>query len=209
MKKVNAYLDYVICDGELIGEFEKMYQNTKDPWEQTTRETDVFEKVIGLELIKKYNHKRPLEYGCGFGDYTDRIFSLTGCAGGVDISETAINKAKYRHRGPDYFVGDLLDQDIINTFNPDCICMVEISWYVLEKLNEFKKILTNNKKGSGFFHTLMTYAPGEQKYGCDYFTNFDEIILYWSDIIEIKEYGLIGRSDYNGGHRTFLYGTIK
>jgi hypothetical protein len=81
VKKVNAYLDYVICDGELIGEFEKMYQNTKDPWDQTTRETDVFEKVIGLGLIKKYNHKRPLEYRCGFSDYTDRIFSLTGCAG--------------------------------------------------------------------------------------------------------------------------------
>ncbi len=33
MKKYSKYQDYVIKDGELVGEFEKMYQDFDDPWE--------------------------------------------------------------------------------------------------------------------------------------------------------------------------------
>ncbi|HPU29877.1 MAG TPA: hypothetical protein PLM71_06095 [Syntrophorhabdaceae bacterium] len=52
--------------------------------------------------------------------------------------------------------------------------MVEITWYVLDKLDRFKKLLSKMCTGCGFFHTLMTYAPGVQKYGVEYFTNLDE-----------------------------------
>ena len=38
MTKYNKYQDYVIKDGKLIGEFEAMYKDYEDPWEQTTRE---------------------------------------------------------------------------------------------------------------------------------------------------------------------------
>jgi len=55
----------------------------------------------------------------------------------------------------------------------------------------------------------MTYAPGEQKYGTEYFTDLDGLINYWSEIIEIYEWGKIGHQDYNGGYRTFFYGRIK
>lgn len=129
--------------------------------------------------------------------------------GGVDVSDTAIAKAKNRYAGPDFYVGDLLSEEILEAVKPDCICMVEITWYVLDKLGSFKELLAEKQQGAGFFHTLMTYAPGEQKYGADYFTNLDEIKTYWADVIDIKEWGLNGKADYNGGHRTFLYGTIK
>ena len=33
--KTNRYQDYVIKDGKFIGDFEKMYQNCSDPWEQS------------------------------------------------------------------------------------------------------------------------------------------------------------------------------
>lgn len=82
MEKHSRYQDYVIKDGKLVGDFEEMYQDFEDPWEQTTREQNVLEKMIGLELLIKYNHKRPLEYGCGFGDYTNKIYQSIGYAGG-------------------------------------------------------------------------------------------------------------------------------
>jgi hypothetical protein len=40
MKKHDKYQDYVIKDGE----FEQMYQDFDDPWEQTTRELNALEK---------------------------------------------------------------------------------------------------------------------------------------------------------------------
>ena len=56
MTKYGCYQDYVIKDGRLIGEFEGMYQDFDDPWEQTTREKYALEKLIGLELLSKYHH---------------------------------------------------------------------------------------------------------------------------------------------------------
>ena len=38
MTKYSRYQDYVIKDGVIIGEFEEMYQDFNDPWEQTTKE---------------------------------------------------------------------------------------------------------------------------------------------------------------------------
>ena len=70
-------------------------------------------------------------------------------------------------------------------------------------------MITHTSKGCGFLHTLMTYGSGEQKYGVEYFMNLEEIKKYWSDTVEISDWGNIGNTDYNGGNRTFFYGKIK
>ena len=82
MNKYSRYQDYVIKNGQFVGEFEKVYQDFEDPWEQTTREKFAIEKFIGILLLSKYNHKRPLEYGCGLGYYTQKLFETFACAGG-------------------------------------------------------------------------------------------------------------------------------
>ena len=87
--------------------------------------------------------------------------------------------------------------------------MVEITWYVLKKLEKFKQILQEKHSGLGFFHSLMTYAPNEQKYGREYFTNLEEIMNYWSDVIDIQDWGKISHQNLNGGYRTFFYGTVQ
>ena len=209
MTKYERYQDYVIKNGKLVGEFEQMYQDFIDPWEQTKREEHALEKIIGLELMRKYRHQRPLEYGCGFGGYTEKLRQVTGYGGGVDISETAIERAHHLYPECDFYVGDVLQEDILKQSNTDCICMIEISWYVLEKLAKFKQIMKNNMSGAGFFHTLMTYASGEQQYGKDFFTNLDEIKSFWGDAVDIREWGINGKQEYEGGDRTFIYGTIK
>ncbi len=209
LTKLERYQDYVIKDGRLVGQFEDMYQNYTDPWSQTTREKNALEKFIGIKLLSKYGHKHPIEYGCGLGEYTQKMFEKFGSSAGVDISETAIRKAKNKYTGPSFYKGDLLERHILNDFQPDCICMVEITWYVLEKLKKFKRLITETNKGNGFFHTLRTYAPEQQKYGIKYFTNLDEIKEYWSDVIDIYDWGQIANTKLDGGYRTFFYGKIK
>lgn len=209
MTKYHRYQDYVIKDGRLIGEFDEMYQDFNDPWDQSTREIYALEKMIGLELLEKHGNKKPLEYGCGLGQYTQKLYEKFGCAGGIDISTTAIRKARQSFSGPSFYATDLLDQDVLRSFKPDCICMIEITWYILEQLEKFKRLLLETSSGCGFFHSLMTYAPGQQKYGVEYFTNLEEIKEYWSDIIAISDWGQIGNVEYGGGYRTFFYGKIK
>ena len=72
MTKYSRYQDYVIKDGNLVGEFEQMYLDFSDPWEQSVREQSSIEKKIGIELIKSNGHEKPLEYGCDWS----RIFPL-------------------------------------------------------------------------------------------------------------------------------------
>ena len=210
MPKYDKYQDYVIKDGKLIGEFEKMYQDFDNPWEQTTREANCFEKIIGIELLKRDKICNPLEYGCGFGDYTEKLRETFGRASGVDISKTAIEKAKLKHPLCNFYVGDILDSKILDAVKPDAILFVEISWYVLEKLRPFKQLIKNYFGGgeTKFLHNLMTYTPGTQKYGKEYFTNINEIMSFWSDTIELQDWGSISKKEYNGGSRTFIYGRI-
>lgn len=200
------YQDFVIKDGKFIGKFEEMYKQFDDPWEQTTRETNSNEKLIGLELLKRYQHKNVVELGCGLGYYTKKISSVVESCLGVDISETAISKAKTMHPNCNFIVSDILNKDLYQ--NVDCILMVEITWYVLQKLQQFKNILAVHK-GVGFFHTLNTYPENTQKYGTEYFTNSKEIMSFFSDVIDIQESGVFSKKENNGCSRTFFYGRIK
>ncbi len=207
--RYGRYQDYVIRDGRLIGEFEEMYRDFDDPWEQTAREADALDKTIGVELLKKYGHQRPLEYGCGLGQYTARLYDELGAAAGLDISDTAIAKARQRYSGPLFFVGDILDQLPIRAFEPDSIVFAEITWYVLESLAAFKEVSCQALHGKGFLHTLTTYPPGRQAYGADYFKNLEEIMDYWSDVVDIKEWCIVSKKDGLGVSKSLFYGQIK
>jgi len=83
MSRYPCYQDYVIKDGRFIGEFEEMYRDFEDPWEQSERERYAIEKIIGLEILSKYGHRKPLEYGCGLGFYTNRLYERFGCGGAL------------------------------------------------------------------------------------------------------------------------------
>lgn len=200
------YQDLVIKDGEFIGDFETLYENFDDPWDQSTRELYSNEKLIGLEIIKSNNYKNVIELGCGIGYYSNRIKSVSEKCTGVDISDLAIKKAKKLHPDCEFIQSDILNSEIYK--EKDFIMMVEITWYVLPKLKKFKDII-KTMSGVGFFHTLNMYTGDQQKYGNEYFTNNEEILDFFSDIIDIKEYGIFNKKEYNGCYRTYFYGIIK
>jgi len=210
MTKYNRYQDYVIKDGKFVGEFEDMYQEFENPWEQTDRERNAYEKKLALEFIKENGFKRIIEFGCGFGDYTAQLNKITDSAIGVDISKTAISKARARHPEVEFIVGDILDFDIMKNYNADCIVFAEITWYVLDKLSEFRSYLSTEVSGKeiGFVHLLMTYAEGVQKYGTNYFVDIEGIMSYWKEV-DFMTWGEISLKEYDGGKRTFCFGKIR
>ena len=114
--RYQRYQDYVIKDGRLVGEFEAMYRDFDDPWEQT-RHTGDLDKFLGLELLRTNGHRRALEYGCGLGQYTELLRRTLGQAAGLDISETAVAKARSRYPGTEFFVGDVLSTEPLAAFN--------------------------------------------------------------------------------------------
>ncbi len=77
--------------------------------------------------------------------------------------------------------------------------MPEITWYVLDYLDEF--ILFLKKELPDTF--LMTYEPGVQKYGSNYFTDLNGILKYFK--MYYLEYGCVNLNV--GGIRNWFLGT--
>lgn len=51
MRKYKCYQDYCIKDGQLVAEYQEMYKDFDDPWEQSIRENYALEEIVGLELM--------------------------------------------------------------------------------------------------------------------------------------------------------------
>lgn len=181
-----------------------MYRDYDDPWEQTTREEWASEKAVALNLIQKLNAKRVMELGCGLGHYTHRISKLGVEVLGVDISSTAIEKARSNYPNCKFITGDILDFQVYEEFRPEVIVMAEITWYVLDKLDEFIEFMKINLPGTCLIHLLTTYPPGVQKYGKDKFTNLREIMSYFR--AEYLEWGEISYPAMDGCTRTYFVG---
>jgi len=178
------YQDYVIKDGRLVGEFEQMYRDHTDPWQQAELAATESEKSVGISLVKRLGQycgtKRVLELGSGFGHYTQRFAELGLDAIGVDISDTAVEKARSLHPGCRFEVGQINDYAAIKALAPDVIVMSEITWYILDDLAGFLAFLKSEMPQVYVLHILSTYPPGEQRYGKNYFTNIDEIMSYFA-----------------------------
>jgi SAM-dependent methyltransferase len=213
-KKYSRYQDYVIKEGKLVGEFDEMYKDFDDPWHQSTREVFASEKAVGLNLLQhlkhKFNIKKVVELGCGFGDYSARIAEMGIDTIGIDISPTAIQKAISKHtslakgsRKLEFLVSEFASFDKLRELNPDVILMPEITWYVLDQLVDFRSFLRDELPDTFLIHMLMTYDPGVQVYGKEYFTTLPEILKFFN--MHYLESGLVNVS--TGGARTWFLGT--
>lgn len=203
--KYPRYQDYVIKDGKFIGEFNEMYEDYDDPWEQSTKEEWASDKAVTLNLIQKLKAKRVIELGCGLGHFTNRIERLNINTIGVDISKTAIEKAKSTYPNCKFVVADILEFDIYKGFKPDIIVMAEITWYVLDKLDYFIDFLKNEMPNTYLIHVLTTYPPGVQQYGKDKFTNLKQIMDYFG--AQYYEWGEISYPELY--KRTYFLGKWK
>jgi len=182
------YQDYVIKDGVLVGDFEGLYRDFEDPWNQS-RNDHIFDsrRQIALNWCRRLRSEdssnRFLELGCGFGHLTHQLASEGFTALGIDISEVAIAKAQKLYPESQFAQASLLDFDLFRNFDANVYIMAELTWYVLEELDKFLNFLAGEKQRINrpiyLIHLLATYDPGKQKYGQDKFTNLDEILNYF------------------------------
>jgi hypothetical protein len=86
--------------------------------------------------------------------------------------------------------------------------MDEVTWYVLDKLDEFKSLLSKNFKGSSFLHTLRQYPEGTQQYGKEYFTDLKGFMEYFGSVVDFSDWGSFG-SKVDPCMHTFFVGVIK
>lgn len=176
--KRERYQDYVIKDGVFVGEFEQMYQDYDDPW-LLCSEILPSDKALALHWLKSLKAKKVIELGSGLGQFSNHI-SLAGLdVLGIEVSSTAVKKARKTYPNCEFHVGDIMDFDIYHKFKPDVIIMSEVTWYVLDQLDDFLNYVKRNLKDTKLIHLLVTYPPKVQQYGLDKFTSLPEIMDYF------------------------------
>lgn len=173
-----SYNDYVIKDGRLVGEFEKMYARFEDPWHQSEKDYNLMSKSRWSTIlnIRKYEINSLVEFGSGLGHYTHMISSQTAArVTGVDISPTAVKKASARYP-QDRFAVDTV-KNVRAYRDRDAVLFAEITWYILDDLKTVFAEMLDSFRGKHFLHNLVFYK-GTQRYGREFFTTFEEFAAF-------------------------------
>lgn len=181
---MERYQDYVIKDGKYIGKIEEMYQKFSNPWHQLEDADNSYSRLDTVLSLKKLGAASVLEIGCGLGAFTQYLaLNLPNVTiVGMDISDTAIKKARERYPKIEFMVGDLCEIDkviceIKENYSFDVIILSEIMWFILKDLKKIIEKLQAEFRGK---HIIInqTFYKGGQKYGNEYFTNLQEMIKY-------------------------------
>ena len=84
---------------KFIGKFNEMYQREDvedfDSW--FSSDLTHLPKLISLAILNRYNFKNILDFGCGKGSFTHILKKRNNYVLGLDISKTAIKKAKVNY----------------------------------------------------------------------------------------------------------------
>jgi 2-polyprenyl-3-methyl-5-hydroxy-6-metoxy-1,4-benzoquinol methylase len=179
-------------DGKLsfVGNFEGFYKSDNDPWGQRgeddrLREYYTFSRskilnTIDFLIDSKAEGVDILEVGCGLGYVSSKLHTeLSGNANvtGMDISPTAIEKAKALFPSLEFIVGDIRSECLNVGKKYDIVIMVEVLWYILEKLPQVFVNIDGLLKNSGFL-VFSNGFPREQKYGREIIDGFDGLVRY-------------------------------
>lgn len=192
---MERYQDYVIKDGEFVGKFEEMYQKFDNPWHQIEAVQNSYARHATLMSVKNYGIQSLIEIGCGLGGFTNYLAeSLPKVRiSGMDVSETAIRKAREMYQHIEFICGDIkkfsenLASANVNGGGYEAILLAEIMWYILDDLNEIIDNISTNHRGK-YIIINQTFYKGQQQYGNEYFTSLTEMINYlpWNNVTKIE-----------------------
>lgn len=186
-----SYHDYVIKDGKFIGEFDKMYQEVNDPWMQSMQPNRIA-RYAAINFIKTFKIRSVLECGSGLGYFSNWIHRETGIVPkGIDISQTAVEKARQRFPELDFQVGNVVT-DLHKFPAVDAILLSEILWYILPDLNAVLRELKQRYTGKHLIINQVFYK-NTQRYGTEYFTSMKEL----TDFIPFPQVGFCESSNIN------------
>lgn len=145
-----------------------MCRDFDDPWGQTTEELDASGKELGIGLLLRSGVKRVVELGRSLGAYSARLAGVGMTVRGTNVSTSAIGRARSRYPGIDFVAADALDFEIYRAFDPDAVVMAEITWYILDKLDEPLERLRDELPGKHLLHFPRTSVARDRAFvrGC-------------------------------------------
>jgi len=155
---VQPYHKYVFDahQRKFVGRFEEMYANEGkehfDSWFQD--DVSDFSRRFSSWFISQHRYASILDVGCGKGTFTNLLKKSGKRIVGVDISQTAIAKAKSRYPGID-FLTMTVNQALDEKGSWDLIVMMEILSY----LKDWRKMIQMASRRSRHIFISLYLPP--------------------------------------------------
>jgi len=151
-----------------VGKFEKMYQSEEkenfDSWNQ--EDMTHLGKQICQTILAWYNFNSILDLGCGKGTFTHLLRKSNNYIVGIDLSKTAIKKAKIKYKNVNFICSSVYNY-LKKRKNWDLIVAIELFSY----LKNWKEIIKLTTKRTKYFFIAL-YLP-EKPIG--FVKSFDEL----------------------------------
>lgn len=165
---------------KFVGKFEEMYQGESiegyDSWFQ--EDLTKLDKQLSITMLGKYNFDRILDIGCGKGSFTSLLKKANNYVMGIDISETAIAKAKAKYPAIDFRKFDVSQLSDLVGEHFDLIVAMEILSY----LKDWRDVVRAISKITKYFY-LTLYIPDNP---IGFVESFNELIAEISKYFEIE-----------------------
>jgi SAM-dependent methyltransferase len=161
------------------GNFEEMYRDFDDPWECSKNVSMLRRDISLMILFRERRFNRILDIGCGLGAFTERIRVANGACQtilGLDISETAVEKARRQFPKCSFTVLDVSNQPLPGEGQSawDLILVSELLWYVLPQLKSLLSRIHGALTPSGTLF-IQQFYPADQRFGLEYLTSPGEL----------------------------------
>jgi len=172
-KKSHPCNEYIIKDGKFIRDFEAMYQNVLDPWNQKARHQESLLNNSTFwflqDVIRMGKPPRSiLDIGCSEGYYAKNLLKISeypqAMYVGTDVSSTVIQKAKLstsvkeKHR-VSFYVDDIriLNKEFIGRF--DLVFSSKTLYYVAPEIDLVLNHIDSYLVENGFFCFNINTTP--------------------------------------------------
>jgi SAM-dependent methyltransferase len=136
-------------------ELDRIYRSLKDPW---NFETSAYERerfAILLDEVKRHPHGSILEVGCAEGMFTTMLTELTRDIVAIDVSPTAIARARERHPVPQFIATSLDGLDPGRKY--DLVVCAETLYYIKDVAGAIEKLSAVGKR------CVVSYLRRESK----------------------------------------------
>ena len=158
-------------DFEFAPNFEELYKFTDDPWQQSAKEGEMshYYKWSRERLLKRLDPEKNgiiLEVGCGLGYLTKLIsdrFPSAICHG-IDISQTAVDKASKLFPGLTFSQGDICSKKFDLSCKYDFILISQILWYIIDSFPIVLKNCNQFLKKDGKLIINQAFLKSPQRY---------------------------------------------
>ncbi|MBI1929965.1 methyltransferase domain-containing protein [Candidatus Poribacteria bacterium] len=142
-------------------EFERLFRWSQDPWnfEGSSYERSRLQGL--LEIVKQYPHDTILEVGCAEGVFTSKLSKIAKRVVAIDVSPTALARAKQRCKDVTFVQSSLQDFHWDSRF--DLVVCAETLYYVKDVAQAIQQL---SNLGN---YCLVSYIAREMKNLDSYF----------------------------------------